>query len=252
MTRTDIPHQIYIAGEYYLPLFMQSVFSASALRSGVLTLPLTTCEALGGGLSGYLIHRTGRYREQIWTGLCLLTLGTGLYIHLDAHSSIPSIIMSEIIGGIGAGMLFTPPLIALQAMVAPEDMATATATLGFVRNLGAAMFIVIGGVVLQNGMANRDRHLADAGLPRNITEAFSGADATANIVNIVHIPDEGQRKLVREAFAWSLQKMWILYTGLAGVALVASAFVVRKTLSTVYKETRTGLKKEKEEVRIAS
>lgn len=65
-----------------------------------------------GLLCGIVIHQTGRYLELIRCGMVLLTIGTGLYIYLGATSSIAKIVGFQIIAGLGAGMLFEPPLIA--------------------------------------------------------------------------------------------------------------------------------------------
>jgi hypothetical protein len=58
---------------------------------------------------------------------------------------------------------------------------------------------------------------------------------------------------VSAAIADGLSKMWIFYTVLAGIGLVASFGIGKIEVSKVHVETETGLKKEKErEVRAAS
>ncbi|KAK3717206.1 hypothetical protein LTR37_005915 [Vermiconidia calcicola] len=233
----------FIVAEYYLPLYFQSVKQASPLRSGVLILPITLSEAAMGILTAFLIYRTGRYREVIWLGMFLLTLGTGLYIHFDRTSSVAEIVGFELIGGIGAGFLFEPPLIAIQATVSQADTATATASFGFIRNIAMAMSIVIGGVIFQNGMNNRIPYLEAAGLNSTFTKAFSHGEAAASVELIKEIADVGQRIAVEAAFAWSLRNMWIAYTVIMVVGLVASAFIKHNVLSTVHTETQTGIEK---------
>lgn len=119
--------------------------AASPLRSGLYILPLTVTEAIGGLVCAVVIHRTGRYQELIWTGLTLATVGTGLYIRIDEHSSLGMVLGFQIISGVGIGFLFEPPMIPLQATVPQDDVATATATFGFIRTLATAMSIAICG-----------------------------------------------------------------------------------------------------------
>lgn len=69
-----------------------------------------------------------------------MTLGTGLYIALNAASGIGMILGFEFIAGAGSGLLFQPPLVAIQALAAQRDVATASATLGFVRNMAVSLF----------------------------------------------------------------------------------------------------------------
>jgi len=222
------------------------VQDASPLRSGVLILPIIVTEATMGILTGVVIHRTGRYIEIIWIGTIFMTLGFGLLINLNARSTLREIVPFEIVAGIGSGLLFEPPLIALQTLVSQEDTATATATFGFIRNIGLVLSIVIGGVVFQNGMSLRAPQLRASGLPRNITDQFSGGAAAANVMVISTLQNPAQKLVVKEAFAWSLRNMWILFTSAAVCGIVATAFITKQVLGREHTETKTGLKKEKE------
>ncbi|GAQ09932.1 uncharacterized transporter C3H1.06c [Aspergillus lentulus] len=238
---------VFIAGEYYMPLYLQSVKEASPMRSGVLVLPLVLSEAFAGIITGAIIHRTGRYRELIWLGMTLLTIGNGLYIHLNAYSSLGQIIGYQILSGIGAGFLFEPPIIAIQAMVSQDETATATATLGFIRNLATSSSIVIGGVVFQNSMSRMKSTLLAAGMSETLAEQMSGDSAAANIEVIKTIQDATQLLAVKEAFAWSLRNMWILYTCMSALGIVAGVFILKTRLNKEHVETRTGLRPEKSE-----
>ena len=200
-------------------------------------------EACAGIAAGFIIHRSGRYLELIWLGTVLLTLGTGLYVDLDARSSLRKIIAFEIISGMGAGLLFEPPLISLQTLVAQDDIATATATFGFIRNLATSLSVVIGGVVFQNGMQLRAPILEAVGLPANVREQLSGKEAAANVMVVATLADQRQIIAVKEAFAWSLRNMWILYASVAVVGVVAGGFISKQHLDKEHIETITGLRK---------
>jgi hypothetical protein len=243
---SDNPSQVFISAEYYLPLYFQSVQEASPLHSGLLILPVIVTEATMGILTGVLIHRTGRYLEIIWIGTIFMTLGFGLLIDLNATSTLREIIPFQIVTGIGSGVLFEPPLIALQTLVSQDDTATATATFGFIRNVGLSLSIVIGGVVFQNGMSLRAPQLRASGLPSNITDQFSGGAAAANVMVISTLQNPAQKLVVKEAFAWSLRNMWILFTSVATCGIVATAFISKQVLGREHTETITGLKKEKQ------
>ena len=243
---TDNSSQVFISAEYYLPLYFQSVQEASPLRSGLLILPIIVTEATMGVLTGVLIHRTGRYLELIWIGTIFMTLGWGLLIGLNAKSTLREIIPFQIVAGIGSGVLFEPPLIALQTMVSQDDTATATATFGFIRTVGLSLSIVIGGVVFQNGMSLRAPQLRASGLPTNITEQLSGSAAAANVMVISTLQNPAQKLVVKEAFAWSLRNMWILFMSVAVCGIVATAFISKQVLGREHTETKTGLKEERE------
>ncbi|KAJ5928661.1 Efflux pump dotC [Penicillium verhagenii] len=239
---------VFIAGEYYIPLYLQSVKGASPMRSGVLILPLVLAEALSGIVTGLVIHRTGRYRELIWMGLVLMTIGNGLFIRLGPSSSLGEIVGYQLISGYGAGLLFQTPIIALQAMVSQEDTATATATLGFIRNMATACSIVIGGVVFQNSMVERKASLLATGMSETLANQMTGDSAAANIEKIKNIQNPVQLLAVQEAFSWSMRNMWILNTCMSALGVVFSLFILRIKLREEHVETVTGLNREKQPI----
>ncbi|KAL9596022.1 MAG: hypothetical protein Q9219_006073 [cf. Caloplaca sp. 3 TL-2023] len=232
---------VFIAGEYYMPLYFQAVEEASPIRSGVLILPFILSETFMGITVGILIHKTGRYLELMWIGMFLMTVGFGLFINLSATSPLGQIVGFQVIAGLGSGMLFETPLIAIQAGVSQADTATATATYGFALNMATSISVVVGGVVFQNCMKNRSSVLRAAGLSMELSNRFSGDDAAANVMIISSLTDVTQKRVIKEAFAWSLRNMWILYTCTSFLGLVASAFVAKRELSKEHVETKTGI-----------
>lgn len=240
--------QVWIGTEYYLPLYFQSSLLASPLRSGTLLIPIIVTESVTGILCGFFIHRTGTYVPLIWIGLILMTIGSSLYTTLNATSTQAPIVGFQVIAGLGTGLLFTPPLLSLQAHVKPEDTATATSTMGFVRNIATCLSVIIGGTVFQNAMAGRSHEFLDAGLSPNLTMALSGDNAAANVVLIKDIADKGTQMVVREAFASSLRYIWITCACMIGTAALCSSMIKGKTLSDVHVEMRTGVRDEKRSV----
>ncbi|ORY65442.1 MFS multidrug transporter-like protein [Pseudomassariella vexata] len=232
---------VLIGIEYYMPLYLQSVQQASPLRSGVLLLPLIVVQAVGEIIAGFLIHRTGCYREFIWAGSLLMMIGTGLYIFFGAETSVAVVVGLEIVGALGPALLFQAPTVAIQNTVSQGDTAAATASLLFLRSIAMSLSIVVGGVVFQNSMDARQSSLAAAGLSASVLEALSGSQAVANVGITQSIQDASQRQLVLEAFAWSMRNMFILYTCLAAIAVVASMFIKHRKLNTEHTETTTGI-----------
>lgn len=224
-----------------MPLYFQSALSASPVRSGALVLPITLSEAFMGILCGVLIHQTGRYLEVTYFGCGLMLVGLGLYTTFSATTTTGMIIGIELIAGIGAGCLFEPPLIALHAFVSQEKTASATATLGFTRNVAQAFSLVLGGVVFQNSMDLQVPRLIAEGVPRSVTDLLSDGAAAANVMVISTISDVRHQLATKEAFVWSLRNMWVMYTCLSALALVSSLFIGNRKLDEKHTETKTGL-----------
>jgi MFS family permease len=235
-------HSLATTGsEYYLPLYFQSVKQASPTKSGLLILPMMMTASLCDVSVGILIHQTGRYREIIWAGTTLLTLGTGLYIMLGIDTSLAQIIGFEIIGGVGLSLLLSTPMLAIQNNVSQADAAVASATLGFMRSISTSLSIVLGGVVFQDSMSARHSSLVTVGLSESYLKVFSGYDAAANVNMIATIQDPVQHRAVQDAYAWSIRNMFIMYTAAAAVGLLASPFIKHRHMSTEHTETKTGL-----------
>ncbi|PSK60748.1 hypothetical protein B9Z65_898 [Elsinoe australis] len=240
----SIHGMVFIASSYYLPLYFQASLGAGPLRSGVLLLP--TCGALSVTSlgTGFYIRKTGRYLDCIYFGFFFMTLGYGLFINLDANSSLAKIVIYQLIAGFGIGPLFQSPLIALQSRIKPRDIATATATFGFVRQLSTSISVVIGGVIYQNEMRAKQAQIV-AAVGQKAGSALSGAGAGANTQLVNTLPEPG-REVAQQAFADSLSTMWILYVVLSGVGLLVVPLIGTRELSGKFEETKTGLEAEKE------
>ncbi|KAI9662289.1 MAG: hypothetical protein M1821_008456 [Bathelium mastoideum] len=235
---------VFISGSYYLPLYFQAVRGATPILSGVYTLALALSLSITSALTGIFIRKTGLYRPPIWFGMTFLTLGFGLFINFDATSNWAKIILYQIIAGLGIGPNFQAPLIALQTLVKPADIATATATFGFTRQLATSISVVIGQVVFQNQMVKKGPQLA-AVLGPKTAQQLGGGNAGASVGLVNSLPP-AQRTAARDAFASSLQPMWIMYAVFAGVGLLISLLIGKQSLSNEHSEGKTGLEAQKE------
>ena len=181
----------------------------------------------------------------MWVGTAFLCLGFGLFISFDAYTSIARTVGFVMIGGLGSGLLFEAPLIAIQSQVAQSDVATATSTLSFIRNMALTISVVIGGTIFQNSMNGEKGTLAAAGLPKDLLDLLSGENAMANVMLPSTMSNPQWELAAKKAFALATRNMWITYTVFAFLCVIASAFVEKSHLGTEHVETVTGLRKEK-------
>jgi hypothetical protein len=233
---------VFIAGSYYLPLYFQAVLGATPLLSGAYLLPFALSLSFVSIPTGIFIKKTGKYLPPIWFGLFFMALGFGLFIDLDATENWTKIVLFQIVAGMGVGPNFQAPLIALQTLVPPRDIATATATFGFTRNISTSISVVIGGVVFQNEMQKRYPSLV-ASLGERTADLLSGGSAGASVGIVKELPP-AQRAIARQAFHESLRTMWIMYVAFAVLGLVASLFIGTHELSREHQVTKTGLVEE--------
>ncbi|KAK6363938.1 hypothetical protein LTS17_012677 [Exophiala oligosperma] len=238
---------VFIASSYYLPIYFQSVLGATPILSGVYLFALVLSLSFMSATAGIFIKKTGHYREPIWFGLVMMTIGYGLFIDLDPTANWAKIIIFQIIAGIGVGPNFQSPLIALQSHVKGHDIAVATATFGFVRNLSTSISVVLGGVVFDNELSKKQSYLVNQGISMQMAKRLtaSGFSATANLIKALQ---PNQRRAVDIAYTSSLQKMWIFYTAFSAFGIFISLFITKKKLSKEHEKARTGLA-EQERVR---
>jgi MFS family permease len=111
---------------FYLPIYFQSVHAQSAIISGVNTLPFLAFFALSALVGGAVIGRS-RYLQpfQIVSGL-LMTAGTALFYVMDTETSQAWYIGAQVLFGIGLGLGNQVPVVAVQGLSLPEDVASST------------------------------------------------------------------------------------------------------------------------------
>lgn len=170
----------------------------------------------------------------------MMSVGFGMFIHLDAHSSSTETTLLQIIAGMGTGLSYTGPLLSLQAQVDSKDNATATSTWGFIRNLAQAISVVIGGVLFQNGMEAQSSTLRSQ-LGDSLAAKLSGKEAAANVMALPGL-DLRMKEIASNAYASALKRMWILFACTAVASLTASLFLERKVLRRDHQVVEIGLR----------
>ena len=219
----------YIASLYYLPLYFQAVLTWSPLLSGCLLLPYAVILAVTNMLVGLTIRKTGHYLLILRAGLALQLLSFGLFTTFSPSVSWPRLVIFQLLNGIAVGVNFQPPLLALQARLRSEDIATGTATFGFVRIFACAVSVVLGQVLFQSQVQSQSASLAETGIPTAIVTAFASGDSVATITAVKQL-DASQRGLAYEILASSLSRVWILYAAISGLGLLCSVAIKGKKL----------------------
>ncbi|KAH7141247.1 major facilitator superfamily domain-containing protein [Dactylonectria estremocensis] len=235
---------VFMGVAYYLPLYFQAVLLASPLRSGLYLLPFILSITITAAITGAYIQLTGKYLPAVHVGLIIMTLGTGLFIDMDLDINWTKLIAFQIVSGIGVGMNFEGPLLAVQAVVPTQDVAAATTAMSFVRSISTAISVVIGGVLFQNEIKGKTQMLVD-GLGQETAEFFDGASASAHVDIIKTLPQDAQ-VVVRKAFFESLEKLWIMYTVFSAAGLFLGVFIRAHHLSKQHEVARLGLDKKSE------
>ena len=239
----------FIAPVFFLPLYFQAALGATPLQSGIWMLALAISFALSGIIMGIFIQRTGHYLWIIRGSMALFTLALGLMVTFDSSRDWPKIIIFQILLAAGIGANMQTLVIAIQALVAPEDIGVATGTLNFIRNLATAISVVIGQVSFQGILGLHADELADSGVERDIVDQLVSGGVIAGLGTLTDKFTEAQRAVYSAAVADGMSKMWIMYTVLVAVGFVLTFGITKKELMTSHEVTKTGLEAEEEKRR---
>ncbi|KAK1458623.1 major facilitator superfamily transporter [Colletotrichum cuscutae] len=199
---------VFIAYDYFLPLYFQVVLGFKPIIAGItlfpLLIPLTVMTMLGG----LFTRKTGNYIIPIFFGSALMTLGNGLFISFGISTQWAKIVAFQMITGFGAGVLFQSPMISIQTHTEQKDMTAAMSAFSFVRSLFSSMSIVIGTVLLQHNLGGGELTAGKLG-------SENGNDGTSGASKAIYMS--------------ALRVMWAFFTGVSGCMLLAAIFIKPKS-----------------------
>jgi EmrB/QacA subfamily drug resistance transporter len=136
----------------YVPLFVQGVIGTSATSSGVVLTPLMLAVVTTSFLTGQLVSRTGRYRQNAVFGAFVLTLGLLLVWRMDVHTTNGQAARNMVVVGIGIGSMMQVFVISVQNAVERASIGAATALTQFTRAIGATLGVTLMGVIINHGL----------------------------------------------------------------------------------------------------
>lgn len=208
---------------YYIPFYFASVPLKSPVASGVYFLPLS-CFLLPSSIAvSQLITRFGRFRWAIWSGWILTTIGTGLLVLLGRKTKTSVWVAISPIFGIGNGMLLSAINFGIQTIVRPEDAGRAASMYAFMRSLGMAVGVAIGGTVFQNVMAYKIREL---GLSEDIARQAEGFVAVLKTL----ADSDPVRIKATQAYVYGFKGVFVVLTGISSIGLFAGCFIRKRSL----------------------
>jgi len=141
----------FLGATYYLPFFYQAK-GKTAAQSGIQIIPFMLSAVICSFASGGLVNATGHYLTMIIIGPCIGAVGAGLLFTIDEFTSSGRLIGYQIIFGVGLGMAFQLPVMAIQAEYADEVelVPQASSLLTFLQLLGGVIGIAIAGTIFNN------------------------------------------------------------------------------------------------------
>lgn len=202
---------VYYSNLYYIPLYIQNVRGWDPTTSAAFLVAINVPQSVVSTISGLFISRYKRYGIVIWTGFAVWTLGAGLICSFTRSTHPAAIAVMLSISGIGAGCIFQPVLIALQAHCSKAQRAAVISNRNFLRSSGGAVGLSISAQVLQSSLRNN--------LPPRLT-AF--AHDTYAIPPNLSAADEDA---IRNAYMTAIRTVFIVSAPMIGLCLALCIFI---------------------------
>ncbi|KAF5866593.1 hypothetical protein ETB97_010686 [Aspergillus alliaceus] len=159
---------------YYIPIWLQAIKGASAIKSGVMNLPMVISYVMFSFMSGALTSVIGYYIPFAYFTVIFMSIGSGLLSTLGVDAGHAKWIGYQVIFGAGVGTGLQTAFAAPQCVLALEDIPIGTAVVIFTENLSAAVFVS----VAQNVFSNQLRTNIAAYVPEVDASAILAGGAT--------------------------------------------------------------------------
>ncbi|KAI0545636.1 major facilitator superfamily domain-containing protein [Xylaria curta] len=216
---------------YYLPILFQSAQGASITESGLRYIALVGPQIVALLITGAIVSVWGYYVPYMVAGGIICSVGAGLLTTVEVDTSTPKWAAYLVLTGIGLGMGAQLPYTALQAVLAPADVATGNAIAVFSFHLAGGIGTAIGQNLLIGGLYTAVPQYTDAISAATVIQA--GANG---LTHIATSPDV--LVALRSAYVQAVRRTIIL--GLAGVILatLAACFMERVNIKHVSEERK--------------
>lgn len=131
-------------------MWFQAIKGVSAIKSGVVSLPMVLSFAIFSFLGGSLTTAIGYYTQFVYLTVIFMSIGTGLLSTLQVNSGHAEWIGYQVIFGAGVGLGLQAAFTAAQTALALADVPIGTAIVMFSENLGAAIMVSVAENVFTN------------------------------------------------------------------------------------------------------
>jgi len=229
---------------FLLVLYLQIVLGFSAIKTGVILLPMPGVIMIVAPLSGRLSDKIGS-RWLIFFGMLLVALGIYLMSNLTADMGWQRLMLPLSVCGLGMGLTMAPMTAAVMASAPIGQSGEAAGVLTTMRQVGSVLGISVIGAVLQNQLVT---NLSEAlvpitQIPAYLREKVLEELSTGRLGSGVSIPEipgplgAQLQILFKEEFARSLNtammvSVFICIAGAVVALFIRSHLKPKETIAT--------------------
>ncbi|HUD06394.1 MAG TPA: MDR family MFS transporter [Candidatus Saccharimonadales bacterium] len=210
----------------FIPEYQQIVRGDSAVKSGLLLLPLVAGMLTTLIVSGRLITKWGHYRIFPIIGTLVTAFGVWLFSHLTLHTSQLTLSIWMVVVGAGVGMFLQVMTLAVQNSVPSDELGIATASATFFRTLGSSLGGAVFGAILTNRLTYHLKqlipHAGSLGASASSLSTSVETGATPTFIN--KLPPSISHDIY-QAFVLSFHDMFLFAVPVLLIAFVAALFL---------------------------
>ncbi|KAL8650135.1 MAG: hypothetical protein Q9226_005276 [Calogaya cf. arnoldii] len=218
----------YLALQFYIPLFFQTVDGYTATQASVRLLPMIVAMVSGSLVGGLVMQKTGRYYwltvsayTMLLAGILIVMLCAGVLVN-----NTYGIAVGLVLAGAGGGISVTSSLIGLIANAAQADQAVATACSYLFRSLGSIIGLSLAATVVQQSL--RDQLQDSLGGEKDPEEIAQRVRQSLDFINTLS-PELQQ--LVRKCYSHATRNGFGLMLGIVFFSMLSAFFIREKRLS---------------------
>ncbi|HEY5268035.1 MAG TPA: MFS transporter, partial [Candidatus Saccharimonadales bacterium] len=219
----------------FIPEYQQIVRGYSAIKSGLLLLPLVGGMLVSLVSTGRLITKYGRYRLFPIFGTLITGLGMWLFSHLTLNTSQFELSIWMVVLGLGIGMFMQVMTLAVQNAVDHSEIGVATSSATFFRSIGSSLGGAIFGAILTNRLAFHLKQLLPTASTKPIAGLATSIQNGVSSVDIRQMPPSISHAIF-QAFVLSFHDMFILGIPVIALAFIAALFLRETPLRTTVKQ----------------
>lgn len=227
---------------YYLPVWFQAIKGATAVKSGIMNIPLVLALVLGSILAGVMVSKIGYFTPFMILGSIVMSIGAGLLSTFETTTNHPKWIGYQVVLGLGIGLGMQQSSVAAQTILERKDVPTGAALMMLAQSLGGAIFLAVAQTVFDNNLVSHVQKSIQGQHGENVAQKVLQAGATG-IRNLVG-PNDLPAVLV--AYNTAITKTFYVGVGLASASIIGALLMEWPSVKRGDKENKPAPPKDEE------
>ncbi|KAK5042894.1 hypothetical protein LTR84_012396 [Exophiala bonariae] len=224
---------------YYISIWFQAIKGASAIRSGISTLPFILGLVVATIGSGIAISKLGYYNPALIAGGILTPIGAGLLTLFKVDTGHPMWIGVQVLFGFGVGVGLQQTNVAAQTVLDKKDAPTGVSFVFFCQGMGGAISVAIAQNVLDNKLISGLSGIGNIS-PHEV--ANTGATDLRNVFTAEQLPE------VLRIYNQALVTVFYVAVGYACAALFGALIMEWKTIKKPQNQVKKVVKEDVEAI----